>query len=402
MLVLVLNCGSSSAKYKLFDMSSENLLISGLAERIGLPGSRLQQQAYTNDPINTIKKEILDVILPDHHTAIEVILQQISKAIPNLTIQDIEAVGHRVVHGGETFTTSTLIDDTVIQQLEQISFLAPLHNPPNITGIKVCRQLLPYARQVAVFDTAFHQTIPPHAYMYAIPYKYYQKYGLRKYGFHGTSHRYVAYRSAELLNRPLDELKLITCHLGNGASICAIKNGRVADTTMGFTPLCGLIMGTRCGDIDPAIVTFLQIKEGLSPNEINDILNKQSGVLGISGLSSDFRDLEEAASIGNQRAQLALDMFVYSVQKWIGAFTAAMGGVDAIVFTGGIGENSPYIRQRILLSLKWLGIILDEKSGNVRGQEALLTVASSPLQALVIPTNEELMIARDTVALLTK
>ncbi|MFZ5592225.1 MAG: acetate/propionate family kinase [Bacillota bacterium] len=396
MLILVLNCGSSSVKYKLYNMENETVLLSGLAERIGLSGARLVQKAAGQEKVTW------EMRLADHRTAVEAILRRMGDAGLGVRGEDIAAVGHRVVHGGEAFAASTVVDDAVLQKLEELSQLAPLHNPPNVTGIKICRQLLPHALQVAVFDTAFHQTMPPKAYMYALPYEYYRKYGLRKYGFHGTSHRYVAQRAAQMLGRPLDELKLITCHLGNGSSLCAVKEGRAVDTTMGFTPLSGLVMGTRCGDIDPAVVALLIEKEGLTPGRVSDLLNKQSGVLGVSGLSSDFRDLEQAAIAGNRQAQLALDMFVYSVQKWVGAFAAAMGGVDAIVFTAGIGENSPYVRRQVLDGLTWLGLRLDERANCTRGRDAWLTTPDSEVQALVVPTDEELVIARDAAGLLAE
>ncbi|WP_018084309.1 acetate/propionate family kinase [Desulfurispora thermophila] len=396
MLILVLNCGSSSVKYKLYNMENETVLLSGLAERIGLSGARLVQKAAGQEKVTW------EMRLADHRTAVEAILRRMGDAGLGVRGEDIAAVGHRVVHGGEAFAASTVVDDAVLQKLEELSQLAPLHNPPNVTGIKICRQLLPHALQVAVFDTAFHQTMPPKAYMYALPYEYYRKYGLRKYGFHGTSHRYVAQRAAQMLGRPLDELKLITCHLGNGSSLCAVKEGRAVDTTMGFTPLSGLVMGTRCGDIDPAVVALLIEKEGLTPGRVSDLLNKQSGVLGVSGLSSDFRDLEQAATAGNRQAQLALDMFVYSVQKWVGAFAAAMGGVDAIVFTAGIGENSPYVRRQVLDGLTWLGLRLDERANCTRGRDAWLTTPDSEVQALVVPTDEELVIARDAAGLLAE
>ncbi|MGQ9557377.1 MAG: acetate/propionate family kinase, partial [Desulfurispora sp.] len=388
MLILVLNCGSSSVKYKLYNMENESVLLSGLAERIGLSGSRLAQKVAGQEKITW------EMRLPEHRTAVEAILSRMGDAGLGISPADIGAVGHRVVHGGETFSSSTVVDDHVLQKLEELSSLAPLHNPPNVTGIKICRQLLPRARQVAVFDTAFHQTMPEKAYMYALPYEYYQKYALRKYGFHGTSHRYVAGRAAEMLGRPLQELRLITCHLGNGSSLCAVQGGCSVDTTMGFTPLSGLVMGTRCGDIDPAVVALLMEREGLTAAQVSELMNKRSGVLGVSGLSSDFRDLEQAAAAGHQRARLALDMFVYSVQKWIGAFAVAMGGVDAVVFTAGIGENSPYIRRQVLAGLAWLGLELDEQAASARGREACLTTPASRVQALVIPTDEELVIAR--------
>lgn len=396
MLTMVLNCGSSSVKYKLYDMKNERLLAGGLAERIGLAGSSLTQH------ITGKEKVTVNILMPNHRTAIEKIRSLVTDprhgAVSN--VEKIIAVGHRVVHGGEKFKNSTPVTPEVLADLEQLSELAPLHNPPNITGIRVCQQLMPAVYQVAVFDTAFHQTMPPYAYLYGLPYQYYTRYGLRRYGFHGTSHRYVAQRAAHLLNRPLEELKIITCHLGNGASLCAIKHGRSVDTSMGFTPLPGLVMGTRTGDLDPAIVHFLMEKENMTPSMISEMLNKGSGLLGISGLSSDFRDLERAANEGNAQAQLAIDMFCHSVQKWLGAYVAVLGGVDAIIFTAGAGENSPPLRGQILSGLNWLGISPDSVVNNsTLGQEAFLGAARDPVQVLVVPTNEELLIARDTYEL---
>lgn len=394
MLILVLNCGSSSVKYKLYDMQGERELASGLADRIGQAGSTIIQQAGGKEKVS------VSILMPHHRAAIEKIFTWIADpqhgAVSN--VEHIAAVGHRVVHGGEKFKNSTLVTPEVLSDLDWLSGLAPLHNPSNIAGIRVCRHLMPEAFQVAVFDTAFHQTMPPHAYLYGLPYEYYQRYGLRRYGFHGASHRYVSLRASQLLSRPLQDLKLITCHLGNGSSVCAIKNGQSVDTSMGFTPLQGLIMGTRTGDLDPAIVPFLMEKERLTPAQVSEVLNKKSGVLGISGVSSDFRDLERTAGEGNWRSQMALDMFCYSVQKWVGSFVAVLGGVDAIVFTAGIGENSPLLRSKILSGLTWLGIRPGIDTG-ARGQEVCLTAPGDPVQVLVIPTNEELLIARDTYEL---
>lgn len=395
MLILVVNCGSSSIKYKLMDMAKEVALLSGLAERIGLSGSKIKQVSGAGEEL------VLEQDLPDHKAALETILKCITDkkfgAISDISM--IKAVGHRVVHGGEQFNKSVVVTDELIRVLEELSELAPLHNPPNIVGIKTCQSLIPHAPQVAVFDTAFHQSIPKHAYIYGIPYEYYEKYRIRKYGFHGTSHKYVSGRTAEILGKPLEELKIIICHLGNGSSITAVGNGVSVDTTMGFTPLPGLPMGTRTGDIDPAIIPFLMEKENLGVSEINCVLNKQSGVLGVSGISSDFRDLEEATEQGNERAELALGMFAYSIIKYVGAYTAALGGLDALVFTGGIGENSKDMRARVLKGLAYNGLEIDENNNNSRGKEMIISKPGSQIIAMVVPTNEELMIARETKSL---
>ncbi|MEG6615272.1 acetate kinase [Peptococcaceae bacterium 1198_IL3148] len=391
MIILVVNCGSSSLKYQLLDMNQGKALLSGLAERIGLEGSRIKHKKTAGGEL------VLDDALPNHRVALEKLISCITDATYGAvsSISEINAVGHRVVHGGEKFNKAVLIDDEVLQTLEEVSDLAPLHNPPNIVGIKTCQELMPKAPQVAIFDTAFHQTMPDYAYQYALPYEYYEKYGIRKYGFHGTSHKYVSGRAAAVLGKSINELKIVVCHLGNGSSITAVKNGESVDTTMGFTPLAGLPMGTRTGDIDPAIVTYIMDKENKSTGEVNNLMNKQSGVLGVSGVSSDFRDLENAASKGNQRAALARNMFVYNVKKWIGAFSAAMGGLDAVVFTGGIGENDIEIREKVLADMAYLGLELDPEKNNVRGKEQIITKAGNAV-AMVIPTNEELMIATET------
>jgi len=392
LLILVVNCGSSSIKYKLMDMEQETVLLSGLSERIGIAGSRIKQESHKGE------KLVLEQDLPNHKVALEAILKCITDpkygAISD--ISEIKAVGHRVVHGGEKFNKSVVIDEELIHVLEEMSELAPLHNPPNIVGIKTCQELMPHAAQVAVFDTAFHAAMPKHAYTYAIPYEYYEKYKIRRYGFHGTSHKFVSHRAAEILGKSVKELKIIVCHLGNGSSISAVSNGTSVDTTMGFTPLPGLPMGTRTGDIDPAIIPFLMEKENLSVSEINNVLNKKSGVLGVSGISSDFRDLEEAAEQGNERAELALSMFAYAIIKYVGAYTAALGGLDALVFTGGIGENSKDMRARVLKGLAYTGLQIDEEKNNTRGKEVIISKPGAPFVAMVIPTNEELMIARET------
>ncbi|MCG8513404.1 MAG: acetate kinase [Halanaerobiales bacterium] len=391
MKILVLNCGSSSLKYQLININDESVLAKGVVERIGIEDAFLEHQ-LTGEEI-VIKAEI-----PDHNVAIEMVIDVLLKKEYAVlqSMDEINAVGHRVVHGGEKFASSTLITDEVIKQIEEVSDLAPLHNPHNLSGIKVCAELMPGTPQVAVFDTAFHQTMPRKAYMYALPYQYYQNYGIRRYGFHGTSHKYVAQRAAVMLGRPIDELKIITCHLGNGASIAAVKNGQSIDTSMGLTPLEGLVMGTRCGDIDPAIIPFLMDKEELTIQEIDNIINKQSGLYGVSGISNDSRDIDSAAGKGNEKAQTALEIFDYRVAKYIGAYMVAMGGVDAIVFTAGIGENQSSTRKVILEYLSFLNIELDQAANQVRKQEIDITTPDSKIKVLVIPTNEELMIARDT------
>lgn len=395
MKILVINCGSSSLKYQLMDMEGEQILAKGLVERIGLEGSLLTHR--TNGTKTEIKKDI-----PNHKVAIQLVIDALLDpehgALKNLG--EITAVGHRVVHGGEKFARSVVIDEQVMAALRECSELAPLHNPANIIGIEACQALLPGVPQVAVFDTAFHQTMPKQAYIYGLPYEFYEKYGIRRYGFHGTSHKYVARRAARLLGRPLAELKLVTCHLGNGSSITAVKGGVSVDTSLGFGTISGTIMGTRCGDIDPAVIPFLMEKENLTPGEMNDILYKKSGLLGLSGVSSDARDIEAAAAAGNERAQLALEVLAYLTRKYIGAYAAAMGGLDAIVFTAGIGENSELIRRMICTGLEFLGAELDEEKNRVRGKEADVATSASKVRILVIPTNEELMIAQETAELL--
>ncbi|HIU96491.1 MAG TPA: acetate kinase [Candidatus Copromorpha excrementipullorum] len=398
MKVLVINCGSSSLKYQVLDMTNEALLCKGLVERIGIEGS-----VITHTKIGMDEKFQLIVPMEDHKDAISHVLMAIQDenhgVVKNMS--EIGAVGHRVVHAGEKFAHSVLIDDLVIEALEECVELAPLHNPPNLLGIAACKELMPDTPMVAVFDTAFHQTMPPESYIYAIPYEYYEKYGIRRYGFHGTSHKYVAERASDILNVNLDDLKLITCHLGNGASVTAIKRGKCIDTSMGFTPLEGLVMGTRSGDIDPAIVTYIREKEGFDQGVVNEILNKKSGVLGISGVSSDFRDLEAAAEEGNERAMLALKVFAHKVRFYIGAYIAEMNGVDAIVFTTGVGENDIAMRDIICNDLGNLGIKLDVVKNKVRGKEMIISREDSKVAIILIPTNEELMIARDTYKIVT-
>jgi len=395
MKVLVINAGSSSLKYQLFDMSDERVLAKGLCERIGIDGH------ITHKP-QVEGKQVFDqdVPLPDHAAAIALVMEKMMSPEYGVIsdVSEIGAVGHRVVHGGEHFATSSLITAEVLQAIEDCIPLAPLHNPANITGFTACKTVLGGdIPQVAVFDTAFHQTMPEQAYTYAIPHEYYDKYKVRRYGFHGTSHSYVANRAAAMLGKPIEELKLISCHMGNGSSVCAVDGGKSVDSSMGFTPLAGPPMGTRSGDMDAGILEFLSEKEGLDIKALVNILNKKSGVLGISGVSSDFRDLDNAANEGNHRAQLALDVFHYSIAKLIGAYAVAMGGVDAVIFTAGIGENGIGDREKICKNLGVLGIEIDPVKNKVRGKETDVTAEGSRGKVLVVPTNEELVIARDTV-----
>lgn len=398
MKILVINCGSSSLKYQLINMENETVMAKGLVERIGIEGSIL-----THRP-DGLDKVIIQQPMKDHKDAIKLVLDALidSKHGVIKDMNEISAVGHRVVHGGEKYSSSVLIDEDVMKTLEECTHLAPLHNPPNIIGINACRALMPGTPMAAVFDTAFHQTMPKHAYMYALPYELYEKHGIRRYGFHGTSHRYVSSEAAKMLGKNINECRIITCHLGNGASVAAVLNGRSVDTSMGFTPLEGLVMGTRCGDMDPAIVTFLENEGKMSVDEINNVMNKKSGVLGISGVSSDFRDIEKAAEEGNERAKLALEVFNYRVKKYIGAYAAAMGGVDAIVFTAGLGENAAPAREDICKGLEFLGVEIDSDKNNVRGHKAVISKDNSRVKVLLIPTDEELMIARDTQEIVGK
>ena len=399
MKVLVINCGSSSLKYQLIDMATEESLAQGLVERIGIEGSVLTQKVEGKD------KYIVKEEMKDHKDAIRLVLEALVDENNGVikSMDEISAVGHRVVHGGEKYKESVVINDEVKANIEECFKLAPLHNPANMIGIKACEELMPNTPMVAVFDTAFHGTMPEDAYLYALPYELYEKHGIRKYGFHGTSHKYVSQTCAEVMGRDIKDLKIITCHLGNGASLCAVKNGVSVDTSMGFTPLEGLAMGTRCGNIDPAIVTFLMKEEGLSVDEVNDLLNKKSGVLGISGISSDFRDIEDAAfNKDDRRAKLALKIFEYKIRTTIGAYAAAMGGVDAIVFTAGVGENGPETREKCLEGLEFLGVEIDREANNVRGKVREISKAGCKVKAFVIPTNEELVIARDTLELIKK
>ncbi|NLK20973.1 MAG: acetate kinase [Epulopiscium sp.] len=398
MNILVINCGSSSLKYQLINMKEEQVYAKGLCERIGIEGSRLK---HTPEGKETIIKESP---MPNHKEAVRLVIDALTDKEYGVIegMDEISAVGHRVVHGGESFSESVIIDEEVIKAIEACSDLAPLHNPPNLIGIEACKYLMPNTPMVAVFDTAFHQTMPQHAYLYAIPYELYEKHKIRRYGFHGTSHKYVAYRAAEILQKPIEELKIVTCHLGNGASVCAIDRGESVDTSMGFTPLAGLVMGTRCGDIDPAIVSFIMEKENISAHEADDILNKKSGVLGLSGVSSDFRDIENSMEDGNDRAKLAMDVFNYTVTKYVGSYAAAMGGLDAIVFTAGLGENNHEVRRDICKYLGFFGVKVDEEKNNCRGIERDFSSPDAKVHSLVIPTNEELMIARETKNLLKK
>lgn len=397
MIVLVVNCGSSSLKYQLVNMENEEVMAKGLVEKITLPDAQLTHKW------NGQKKEIVQPI-PDHKVAVKLVLDILTDKDCGVikSMDAIDAVGHRVVHGGEEFASSTLITAEVMKALERCSAMAPLHNPPNIIGIKACEAIMPGVPQVAVFDTSFHQTMPPKAYMYGLPYELYKEDGIRRYGFHGTSHRYVADRIAKVMGVPKKDLRIINCHLGNGSSLAAVKGGVCIDTTIGFTPLAGMLMGTRCGDIDPAIVLNVMDHHNLSTKEMDTLMNKKSGVLGISGVSSDFRDLGEAAANGNDRAQLALDMFHYQVRKLIGALAAAMGGVDVITFTAGVGENGIEDRAAICEGLEYLGAVLDKERNNVRGKDALISTDDSTCKLYVIPTNEEIMIARDTKEIASK
>ena len=396
MKVFVLNCGSSSIKYKLFDMPSAKALAKGLAEKIGLEKGKITHSLQNGD-----KKEWEEPV-PDHQKGIERILDILTDSEHGClkTLSEIEAVGHRVVHGGEDFSGSVCIDDEVIAAMKRNVELAPLHNPPNLEGIDAIGNLLPDVPQVGVFDTAFHQSMPRHSFLYALPYGLYEKYRIRKYGFHGTSHSYVAARACEVAGINLNSSKLITCHLGNGSSITAVKNGASVDTSMGLTPNEGLMMGTRSGDLDPGAVLYIANRENLSIEETSDLLNKKSGVLGISGISPDMREIEKAAAEGNERAQLALDMFHFRIRKYIGAYAAVMDGVDMIVFTGGIGENADLTRREVCAGLRYLGVAIDHKKNNgLRGKEAVISAAGSKVKIAVIPTDEELVIAKDTFGL---
>ena len=397
MNVLVINAGSSSLKYQLLNPETGGLLAKGLCERIGIDGK------FTYKPQLPGKETLdaADVAMPTHSEAIKAVLDALVDPKNGVvgSMKEIDAVGHRVVHGGEKFASSVLITGEVMAAIEECNPLAPLHNPANIIGIKACQALMPGGPMVAVFDTAFHQTMPPVAYTYALPYEYYEKDKVRRYGFHGTSHKYVTQRAADMLGKPIESLKLISCHLGNGSSVTAVDGGKSVDTSMGFTPLAGVPMGTRSGDLDAGILEYLMNKYGMNITDMLAVLNKKSGVQGVSGVSSDFRDLGKAASEGNARAALAIDLFNYGVKKYIGAYAAAMGGVDAVIFTAGVGENDANQRMAIASGLEFMGVKMDEDANNVRGEERVISAADSKVKVLLIPTNEELMIAMDTAAL---
>jgi acetate kinase len=397
MNVLVINCGSSSLKFQFINSNTEEVLAKGICERIGIDGSRIVYQSEGSDKI------ITEGDMPTHKQAIEMVLSALTNAETGVikSLDEVEAVGHRIVHGGEKFAASTVLTEDVIRGIEECNDLAPLHNPANVIGIRACKELMPNVPMVGVFDTAFHQTMPSKSYLYGLPYEYYEKYKIRRYGFHGTSHDYVSKKTAEFLGKDIKDMKIIVCHLGNGASISAVLNGVSVDTSMGLTPLEGLTMGTRSGDLDPAILEFLSKKENIGLEEIMDILNKKSGVLGLSkGFSSDFRDLEDAAEEGNEDAIRARQVFIYRAAKYVGAYTAAMNGVDAIAFTAGLGENDTDIRAGIMGYLGYLGVTADMEANKVRSKEALISTVDSKVPVLVIPTNEELAICRETVALI--
>ncbi|WP_324295645.1 acetate kinase [Rossellomorea vietnamensis] len=388
--VIAINAGSSSLKFQLFDMPEETVITKGLIERIGL------NDAVFNITVNDEKREEVTDI-PNHEVAVKMLLEKLTGYGIINSLDEIEGIGHRVVHGGEVFNESVLITDEVINKIEELSDLAPLHNSANLTGIKAFQSVLPNVPAVAVFDTAFHQTMPESSFLYSLPYEYYEDFGIRKYGFHGTSHKYVSQRAAEMLGRPEEQVRLISCHLGNGASIAAIEGGKSIDTSMGFTPLAGVAMGTRSGNIDPALIPFIMEKTGSTADEVLNILNKKSGMLGVSGFSSDLRDIEMQASEGNERAELALEVFANRIHKYIGSYASRMYGVDAIVFTAGIGENSTLIREKVLQGLEFMGVYWDPARNQVRGKEAFVNYPHSPVKVMIIPTNEEVMIARDVV-----
>lgn len=396
MIVLVINCGSSSLKYQLIDSDTKEALAVGLCERIGLEMGYLKHTPAGRDKI------VIEAKMENHEVAVSMVLNALIDkehgVIKELT--EIDAVGHRVVHGGEKFASSVIVTDEVVDAIEECNDLAPLHNPANLIGIRACKSLMKDVPMVAVFDTAFHQTIPTKAYLYGIPYEYYDKYKIRKYGFHGTSHSYVSNRMAEFCGLDINNSKIIVCHLGNGASISAVLNGKSIDTSMGFTPLSGLIMGTRSGDIDPSIIEYIANKENKNLDEIMHLLNKESGIAGMSGVSSDFRDINKAMEEGNEQAKIAFDVFVYRVAKYIGGFVASLNGVDAIAFTAGVGENDPKVRYDVCQYLGYLGITIDEEANKVKGKETMISTPDSKVKVAVIPTNEELAIARETVALL--
>lgn len=390
--ILAINAGSSSLKFQLFDMPSENVITKGLVERIGL-----KESIFTISVNGEKVTETKDI--PNHDIAVSLLLEKLIEFEIINSYKEIDGVGHRVVHGGEEFSDSVILTSEIIKKIENLSDLAPLHNPANLTGIHAFRQILGDVPSVAVFDTAFHQTMPNNSYMYSLPYEYYQNYRIRKYGFHGTSHKYVSQRASVMLGRPIDQLRIISCHLGNGASIAAIEGGKSIDTSMGFTPLAGVTMGTRSGDIDPALIPYIMEKTGKNVEEVLQILNKQSGMLALSGFSSDLRDIEIEADKGNERAKLALEVFASHIHKYIGSYAARMSGVDAIIFTAGIGENSTTVRASVLKGLEFMGVYWDPALNRVRGEEAFVNYPHSPVKVIVIPTNEEVMIARDVIRL---
>ncbi|MFD1358496.1 acetate kinase [Fictibacillus halophilus] len=388
--IIAINAGSSSLKFQLLQMPEEEVLTKGLVERIGLNDS-----IFTTEVNGEKVKEVKDI--QDHSEAVSMLLDKLIKHNIISSLDEIEGIGHRVVHGGEKFNDSVLITDEVLKEIEEISYLAPLHNPANVVGIKAFKNVLPNVPAVAVFDTAFHQSMPEKSFLYSLPYEYYEQYGIRKYGFHGTSHKYVSERAAELLGRPVEQLRLLSCHLGNGASIAAIEGGKSIDTSMGFTPLAGVTMGTRSGNIDPSLIPYIMQKTGQSAEEVLNVLNNKSGMLGVSGFSSDLRDIESEAEQGNERAELALEVFASRIHKYIGSYAARMAGIDAIIFTAGIGENSTAVRERVLRGLEFMGVYWDPALNQVRGKEAFISYPHSPVKVIVIPTNEEVMIARDTM-----
>lgn len=390
--IIAINAGSSSFKFKLFEMPEERVIASGLAERIGM-----DKGLFTMNYVG--KREVIETHFQNHREAVEIMLSQLKAFNIIQSVNEIEGTGHRVVHGGEIYDDSVLIDDETVKNIEALSELAPLHNPPNLMGIEAFRTLLPDVPHIAVFDTSFHQTMPEKSYLYSLPYDYYKSYGIRKYGFHGTSHKYVTMRAAELLGRPLSELRLISCHLGNGASIAAVKGGLSIDTSMGFTPLAGVTMGTRSGNLDPALIPYIMKKTNKTAVEVLDVLNKESGLLGVSGFSSDLRDIEEEAHKGNDRAILALEVFGSRIHKYMGSYATAMGGLDAIIFTAGVGENSDIVREKVVSGLEFMGVYFDPSMNKVRGEEVFLNHPYSPVKIIIIPTDEELMIARDVLRL---
>lgn len=399
MKILVLNCGSSSVKYKLYEMPAKDVLAQGVVEKLGLKDSFLKMTLPNGE------KVVLEKEMPEHTSAVEFILENLTSPQYGCikSFDEINAVGHRLVHGGEAFKESVLITDEVIAKVNECIDLAPLHNPPNLKGIDAIKKLLPTIPQVGVFDTAFQQSMEPHAFMYALPYRVYEKYGVRRYGFHGTSHRYVSKRACEILGKDYNNTRIITCHIGNGASMNAIKNGKVIDTTMGLTPTEGLMMGTRCGDVDPGALAFIMGKENLNVEGFSNLINKESGVFGVSGISSDMRDIENAIEAGNERAKLAMDMYNHRIKKYVGSFMAELGGCDIIIFTGGVGENQTSTREIVCADMEYCGIELDNKlNAKTRGKEIVISKPSSKVTVMIVPTDEELMIATDTLALAGK